>query len=71
MAEYYDRQIPEYYPTMYLDGYTPPQILHAVHRKMIREYYEREEEKRAEASIEKQAKEAIHSAMKDLFKDWK
>ena len=46
MAEYYDSQIPEYYPTMYLDGYRPDQILHAVHRKMIREYEAREEAKR-------------------------
>lgn len=42
LSEYYDRQIPEYYDTMYLDGYTPHQILHAVHRKMYREYQERE-----------------------------
>ena len=64
-------QIPEYYPTMYMDGYTPEQILHAVHRKMVREYLEREAEKEAERKIEKQVKKQIDSAMKDLFKDWK
>ena len=52
MFDYYDRQIPEYYETMYLDGYTPNQILHAVHRKMVREYLEREEKKRAEKDAE-------------------
>ena len=46
LAEYYNRQIPEYYPTMYMDGYEPHQILHALHRKMIREYEQREEAKR-------------------------
>ena len=75
LVDYYDRQIPEYYPTMYMDGYTPQQILHAVHRKMVREYLEREKEKysqkEAEVQIEKQVKKAIDSAMKDLFKDWK
>lgn len=46
LSEYYDRQIPDYYDTMYLDGYSPYQILHAVHRKMYREYLDREEAKR-------------------------
>ena len=49
LFEYYDRQIPDYYDTMYLDGYTPEQILHAAHRKMYREYQEREAAKRAKA----------------------
>ena len=71
LVDYYDRQIPEYYPTMYMDGYTPAQILHAVHRKMVREYLEREAEKEAERKIEKQVKKQIDSAMKALFKGWK
>ena len=41
----YGRRIPEYYDTMYLDGYTPYEILYAVRRKMHREYLEREEAK--------------------------
>ena len=32
--EKYDSSIPEYSKTMYLDGYTPYQILHAAHRQM-------------------------------------
>ena len=28
-------QIPEYYPTMYLDGYTPQQIVMAKRRQML------------------------------------
>mgnify|MGYP003301659548 CR=1 FL=1 len=34
----YGRRIPEYYDTMYLDGYTPYEILYATHKKMFREY---------------------------------
>jgi hypothetical protein len=49
LSEYYDRQIPDYYDTMYLDGFTPNQILHAAHRKMIREYEARKAAQRAEA----------------------
>ena len=41
----YGRRIPEYYDTMYLDGYTPYEILYAVRKKMHREYLEREEVK--------------------------
>ena len=43
MIEQFDRQIPEYYPTMYLDGYQPEQILHAAHRKVYQDYVERKE----------------------------
>ena len=38
----YGRRIPEYYDTMYLDGYTPYEILYATRKKMHREYQERE-----------------------------
>ena len=47
--EYYDRQIPDYYPTMYRDGYSPEQIMYAAHRKLRRECEAREAAKRAEA----------------------
>ena len=38
----YGSRIPEYYDTMYLDGYTPYEILYATRKKMNREYQERE-----------------------------
>lgn len=40
-GEYCDSLIPEYYPTMYKDGYTPTQILYASRKKFRREYAER------------------------------
>ena len=49
LFDYYDRKIPDYYDTMYLDGYTPEQIRYAAHRKMVREYRERQAAKRAKA----------------------
>ena len=39
--DYYDR-IPEYYPTMYMDGYTPTEILYATHKLMNRQFAEQE-----------------------------
>ena len=47
--EYLDRQIPDYYPTMYRDGYSPEQIMYAAHRKLRRECEAREAARRAEA----------------------
>ena len=45
LFDHYDKQIPDYYDTMYLDGFTPDQISYAVRRKMVREYEARERAK--------------------------
>ena len=34
---YYTDELPSYYSTMYLDGYTPAQILEARHQSMYEE----------------------------------
>lgn len=39
------RPIPEYYDTMYMDGYEPWEIMEAVHKRMLRMTKEREAEK--------------------------
>ena len=31
-------KVPEYYPTMYMDGFTPEQIRYALKKKILREY---------------------------------
>ena len=36
LFENFDRKIPEYYPTMYKDGYTPEEIRYALYRKMLK-----------------------------------
>ena len=38
------KPIPEYYDTMYMDGYEPWEILEAVHKRMRRMLAEREAE---------------------------
>lgn len=43
LSEYMSRQVPEYYDWMYLDGYTPEQILYAKHRQMYNDYLSRKE----------------------------
>ena len=49
LMKHYFRDVPEYYDTMYMDGYSPEQILHAAHQTMIRQYEERKAALRAEA----------------------
>jgi hypothetical protein len=36
-SDYYCRKIPEYYPSMYLDGFTPNEILYACRQTMLHE----------------------------------
>jgi len=43
LSDYYNRNIPEYYDTMYMDGYTPEQIMTAFRKKLNRERAERKE----------------------------
>ena len=47
LIDQYFNNIPEYYNTMYMDGYTPEQIMYAARKKMLRMYEEREAAKRA------------------------
>ena len=49
LADQYFRDVPEYYDTMYMDGFTPEQIMHAAHKKMQRMYEERRAAQRAAA----------------------
>ena len=36
-----NRKIPDYYPTMYQDGYKPYEIVEAAHNSIIKQYLER------------------------------
>ena len=62
MFEEYDKKIPDYYPTMYMDGYTPAQILHAAKRGMIQRHREHK--------IEQAVKSQVEAALRDVFKDF-
>ena len=47
-----NRQIPDYYNGMYLDGYKPYEILEAAHNSIIKQYTERQQEAEAEPTPE-------------------
>ena len=44
LSEYMNRQVPDYYDWMYLDGYTPEQIMYAKSRQMYNDYIARKAE---------------------------
>ena len=46
-SDYYDN-LPEYYDTMYLDGFEPWQILEASHRTMMKRIAERQRQQEHE-----------------------
>lgn len=71
MLEQMSRQVPEPYPYMYLDGYTPYEILHTTSRKMYQDYQAKRAEMQAEKEMEESVQNAISAALEDLFKDWK
>ena len=64
IEEYLHRNVPEYYPTMHLDGYTPEQIMYACRKKMLKKL----EEKDAEIRLEKAAEDAVNKALDKIFK---
>ena len=61
-----DGQIPDYYPTMYMDGYTPAQILHSVKRGMYKKHIERKQQRTAEKDVRSVLESALHSMFKGL-----
>lgn len=73
--DYYNRNIPEYYKTMYIDAFTPEEILYAFRQMMIHDYDVLEESKRAETEImrimEKRLKTSLDQALDDILKDFK
>jgi len=53
LIEKYFRHLPEYYKTMYMDGFTPEEILYAFRRKFYKQIEEREREQQLQNDIDK------------------
>ena len=71
----FHKNLPEYYDSMYLDGYTPEQIMEAMHRTMRKQWESKRQqtatEKAVQAQIEKKLEQTVSKAIDDLFKGWK
>lgn len=55
VLDYYTRTIPEYYPTMYLDGYSPMEILQASNRSFDKKQAERSSQQQTSINIRGEA----------------
>lgn len=64
LMNHYFRDVPEYYDTMYMDGYSPEQIMYAARKKIMREYEERKAAQRAEAEANEISNVKIISEVK-------
>ena len=60
MNHYYNgKRLPEYYDTMYLDGYSGDEVYVAFHRSMQKMVSEMQEKQRREIELEKQVNEKL------------
>ena len=75
LIDEYHKNLPDYYDTMYLDGYTPEQIMEAKHRSMAKEYRRRQAaaatDRAIQAQIERELEKVVSKALDDIFKGWK
>ena len=59
----HNRRIPDYYPTMYLDGFTPEEVMYAAKRQMYQQILERK-------AMHTDLQTALEAALRDVFEDW-
>ena len=64
LLEQHNRRIPDYYPTMYMDGFTPQQVMYAAKRQMYQQIQERK-------AMQTDLQTALEAALRDVFEDWK
>ena len=64
LLEQHNRRIPDYYPTMYLDGFSPEEIMYAAKRQMYRQIEERK-------VMQTDLQTVLEAALRDVFEDWK
>ena len=74
LSDYWNSQLPDYYDTMYLDGYTPQQILQALRNTERKKYEAQREQERLEKEalkmVEQNFEKVVNQAIADIFKGW-
>ena len=76
MNHYYNgKRLPEYYDTMYLDGYSGDEVYVAFHRSLQKKVSEMQQKQQLEKELEKQIEEklgkTLEKALDELLKDFK
>ena len=64
------RKVPDYYPTMHWDGFTPDEIYYAKKKQMMKDWEERELQKNLEKEMVKEIEKALEKAIDELIKDF-
>ena len=67
----FDKKLPEYYPTMYLDGYTPEEILHAMRKSMMKKDTHEDATIQLSKNQEKELEKTIENAIGEILKNLK
>ena len=78
LSDYWNSKLPDYYPTMYLDGYTPAQVMQAFRNTQRKENQKLIDAKREQARYEKEAlkmvennfEQAVNQAIEEVFTNW-
>lgn len=66
------RHVPDYYDYMYLDGFTPDEIMYAARKKMNRDLELRKQKQREallEKILEKEIEKQLESIIKKVFNE--
>ena len=80
LNHYYNgKRLPEYYDTMYLDGYSGDEVYVAFHRSLQKKVSEMQQkqqlenqlEKELEKQIEEKLEKTLNKALDELLKDFK
>ena len=68
LSDYWNSRLPEYYDTMYRDGYTPQEVWQAFRNTLYKELQQRQEQEQLEKEIQEAVNRAFENALKDLMK---
>ena len=65
------KDLPDYYPTMYLDGYTPEEILQAKRKSMLKKGSIKDADVVLSKNQEKELKKQIQNAVDKILQNLK
>ncbi len=68
VADYWNSKLPDYYDTMYQDGYTSQEVWQAFRNTLYKEIQQRQEQEQLEKEFEKAVNRALTNALKHLMK---
>ena len=68
VADYWNSKLPDYYDTMYQDGYTSQEVWQAFRNTLYKDIQKRQEQEQLEKEIQEAVNRAFGNALKHLMK---